>query len=171
MPRPFLAILLLSLAAACSKPELQTVTLQGYGHFQVPKAWELHGEVEGELGFVHAELPGVELWVKGDIEDFGTALTVEHIRVMLGKQANLDYGGAISRLSMGGNAVIRHPIRGESQDEPDALRWIVAQPHRGGLVRMDVSIEYMPGEVPQAELDALFEAFDPGVSDARFTRI
>ena len=168
--RAFVACLALLLLIACSAaPELQTVSYQKLASFQVPKAWAPRGEVEGELQFVHSEHPSVELWVSGETRDLGHTLNTAGLRSMIGREVNLEYGGAVSRLSLGGNAVIRYPTQGEGQDEPDAVRWIVARPWSGShMLRLDVSIEYPAGDLAPAALEELVAEIDPTVSDARF---
>ncbi|MAE95308.1 MAG: hypothetical protein CL910_11660 [Deltaproteobacteria bacterium] len=168
--RLLLAWLVLSPIAACSPPpELQTVSYRQLASFQAPEAWASRGEVDGELQFVHARHPEVELWVSGESQDLGHTLTIGHLRSLIGREVNLEYGGAVSRLSMGGNAVVRYPTRGEAQDEPDAVRWIVARLWSGShMLRLDVSIEYLVGDIEPAEFEALVAEIDPTVSDARF---
>lgn len=168
--RAFVGCLAQLLLLGCSAaPEFQTVSYQKLVSFQLPTAWAARGEVDGELQFVHSEHPDVELWVKGETQDLGYAVNTAGLRSLIGREVNLEYGGAVSRLSLGGNAVIRYPTQGDGQDEPDAVRWIVARPWSGThMLRLDVSIEYPAGDLPPAELEELVAEIDPTVSDARF---
>lgn len=173
MHRPVLSlisILVFVLALGCaSEPELQTVEFQKLAYFQAPIDWLPKGSTGDGLLFEHAEFPGVRLWVDGRIDQIGGNVTATVIRGMIGKEINLEYGGAISRVSLTGNAVVRWKTEGVEQDESDMVNWIVAKPYAGSnIIRMEVSLEYDPDIVDGSEVDALVEQMDPYLSDAGF---
>ncbi len=164
-----LAVLAAALASGCAEPPaLQTIRFRELAYFEASEDWVSQGQVDGELRFVHAEDDDIVLWVGGDSEQIGAAITTGALRSLLGREANLEYGGATSRLSMAGNAVIRFASEGEAQDEPSSVRWWVARPWGGShILKIDVSIEY-PAELDPAEIEPIIESLDPLVADARF---
>ncbi len=165
-----LSVFLFALTLGCAgEPELQTVDFNGFAYFEAPSDWLPKGSTSDGLLFEHAEYPGVRLWVSGRADQVGTHVPATAIRGMIGKEVNLEYGGAISRISLTGNAVIRWKTEGVEQDESDMVNWIVAKPHAGSnILRMEVSLEYDPDVVDGSEMEALVELMDPYLSDAGF---
>ncbi len=165
-----LSVLVLGLALGCAgEPELQTVEFKKFAYFQAPTDWLPKGNTSDGLLFEHAEYPGVRLWVDGRVDQVGGNITATVIRGMIGKEINLEYGGAISRVSLTGNAVIRWKTEGVEEDDSDMVNWIVAKPHAGSnVLRMEVSLEYDPDVVDSSEMEALVEQMDPYLSDAGF---
>ncbi len=168
--RSLIVVLALGGLLACAgESERQTIAYRGLATFQASPAWTPLPSGEEVVGFEHADYPGVELWITGETEEIGGTLSSEHVRALLGREVNLKYGGAISRLSMEGNAVIRFETEAEGQGGTDQVRWIVARPWSSGhILRLDVSIEYEPGVVSADELEEIVADVDPGVSDTYF---
>lgn len=162
--------LLVFLHVGCAgEGDRQTIKYRGLATFEASPAWTpLESGVE-HVGFEHEDYPGVELWITGETEEIGGALSSEHVRALLGREVNLKYGGAVSRLSMEGNAVIRFETEAEGHGGTDQVRWIVARPWSSGhILRLDVSIEYEPGILSAEELEEIVDDFDPGVADTTF---
>ncbi len=165
-----LSVLIVALALGCARePDLQKVEFKKLAYFQASTDWLPKGSTSEGLLFEHAEYPGVRLWVDGRIDQIGGTINATVIRGLIGKEINLEYGGAISRVSLTGNAVIRWKTEGVEQDDSDMVNWIVAKPYAGSnIIRMQVSLEYDPDVVDGSEMDALVEQMDPHLSDAGF---
>ncbi len=164
-------------AVGCSGDEAPTrpVTLGNRLDMVIADAWELEGGDARSLVFVHRELGEVRLHIAAHEEEFpGGPLTVQSVKSTLGRDLNLQYGGVVSRISMGGNAMIRY-ARDVTDEYDDTLRseeWVLARPAGyQQIARIQISLQMPPEAAGDPRVAEIVEALDRRVGDAKIPAV
>ena len=170
----FLVIsLLVSTGIGCSGEPAPTrpVQLAGFLDMKIDDAWDL--EASGPEGrvYLHRQLGEVRLHIEARNEDLeGGPLQVQSVKSLLGRELNSVYGGVISRVSMGGNAMIHYEraVTDEYDDTLHSEEWVLARPSGySHIARIDISLQMPPEIASDPRIIALVEGLDQQVGDAR----
>jgi len=93
---------------------------------------------------------------------------------MIGKELNVEYGGVSTRVSLGGNAMIKYS-RDVTDEYDDVLRreeWVLVKPiGHGDLTRVELSLRIPAATWRDAAIPVLVERLDKQVGDARIPRV
>ncbi len=140
---------------------------------QIAEAWQLERDSEAGRVYRHAKVGDVRLQIVAGTEEYGSPLKVAHVKSLIGKELNLEYGGVTTRVSFGGNAMIRYSR--EVIDEDDvahfAQEWVIAKPvGYGDVARIEISLLVPPQDLNDPAIPALIEALDQQVGDATIPR-
>ena len=166
---------LATLVVACTSEEPTRRVQWGQGMLDmvISQSWQLEADDEEGRVFTHGDLRGVTLHVTGETERFGHPLRVTDVKTMLGKELNLEYGGVSSRVSFGGNAMIKYVRELEDEDDQPihCEEWVLAKPvGYGDFARVEISLRMSPEKRSRPEVQALIDALDKRVGDATIPR-
>ncbi|MFK7896652.1 MAG: hypothetical protein AB8G23_12500 [Myxococcota bacterium] len=168
-----LGTFLLSLALGCEgeAPDAFRVQLdQGALDMKLSNEWGLKEGGQTRRVYVHQRMTGVELHLVTDREDMGAPLLVPHVKELIGKELNRKYGGVSTRVSLGGNAMIRY-TRNTEDEVGDPLRreeWVLAKPvGRSEVQRVEISVLIPEVAEHYSGLPAVLAALDKRVGDGR----
>jgi hypothetical protein len=172
-----LAFLGLSGLVSCTAGDPPTRTVkfdQDMLELSISDVWQLERSTEEGLVFFQNELDDVRLHIAARIESFGFPLKLLAVKSLIGKELNLEYGGVSTRVSLGGNAMIKYsPDVTDEYD--DALRmeeWVLAKPvGYGDIARVEISLTLPATTQSHSAIPMLVERLDKQVGDARIPRV
>lgn len=180
MTRSLSFVVLLAAAlglAGCSAEEPPTRRLQ-WGpdliDMAISEDWDVERDDAAERIYAHPDYDGLRLHVSGGTEEFGHPLRVTDVKSMIGREINHEFGGAITRMSLAGNAMIRYAReRVDDYDDPlHCVEWILAKPvGHGDFARVEISLRMPPEVRARPEVQALIEVLDRRVGDAKIPRV
>lgn len=165
-----------ALLFGCSADEEPTVRVQLGGDvldMAISDQWEREEGGQEHRIYRHKRYGEVRLHLSSELEDVGSPLLVPHVKEMIGKELNREFGGVSTRVSMGGNAMIKY-TRLDEDEYGDARRreeWVIARPvGRSDVLRVSISL-WIPESAESYEgLPELISTLDRHVGDARIPR-
>jgi len=135
--------------------------------------WELEKSTDEGRVYIHKELEDVRLHFSSVTEDFGNPLRVTDVKSLIGRELNLKYGGVSTRVSLGGNAMIKY-TRAALDDAGGEVRqeeWVVAKPvGHSDIARVEISLRIPVHAESHPSIPILIEGLDKQVGDARIPR-
>ncbi len=172
---PFL-ILLALLVGACSTQSAPSKPVQmDYEMLDmlISEDWQLETAEPQNLVYTHNGLANVSLHFSSRLDEFGSPLQVAHVKSMIGKELNRQYGGVRTRISLGGNAMVDYS-RDLVDDDDVSLRareWVVAKPvGHGDIVRVLISLQSPATAETDTSISEMIEVLDKQIGDARIPR-
>ncbi|MBJ21248.1 MAG: hypothetical protein GY910_02645 [bacterium] len=81
---------------------------QGMLDMAISDRWELERSTEEGRIYFHREHEALRLHIWGWGENMGQPLRVTDVKSLVGRELNLAYGGVSTRVSLGGNAMIKY---------------------------------------------------------------
>ena len=161
---------------ACSSEDEPTRSVQfgeGLLDMAISDAWELESSTDAGRVYTHKDLDEVRLHFEGRTEDLGQPVNLVGVKGMVGKELNRAYGGVSTRVSMGGNAMIRY--KREVMDEYDeplhSEEWVLVKPVGfSDMARVEISLRMPAGSVGHPKIPELMDRLDKQVGDARIPR-
>jgi len=170
------ALVLLAASFGCGgdpEPTRRVQIGQGLLDMVISDLWELEESTEEGRVYIHKEFENVRLHFSSDTEDFGNPLRVTDVKGLIGRELNLKYGGVSTRVSLGGNAMIKY-TRTVLDDDGAELRleeWVVAKPvGHSDIARVEISLRIPAQAENHPSIPALIEGLDRQVGDARIPR-
>ena len=161
----------------CSEdPEpLRRVQLGGGAlDIMISQDWDLERETENGRVYLHRDLEDVRLHFADSTENFGSPLRVPDVKSLIGKELNIEYGGVSSRVSLGGNAMMKY-VRLVPDDAGEDLRseeWVLAKPvGYGDIARVEISLRIPEHVEIDPAIPRLVDSLDRQVGDARIPRV
>ena len=165
-----LAAFAVTVSLACSqKPPEQAISFHnGILNISISDQWQLQRDSGKKAYYKHA-LTGVKLTFEDQTSDFGAPMTVQGVRSVIGSELNLRYGGVNARLGYGGNAVLSYERQiEEGRNKIHTQNWVVAHPlGYGAIARVAITLKVADGEQGTAEFEAIVQALDTQVGDAK----
>jgi hypothetical protein len=175
--RSLLAVLVLVTASlGCSgdpEPTRRVQLGEGLLDMMISDLWELEETTDEGRVYIHKEFENVRLYFSSSTEDFGNPLRVTAVKSLIGRELNLKYGGVSTRVSLGGNAMIKYTrtIVDEAGGEVRLEEWVVAKPvGHSDIARVEISLRIPVHAESHPSIPALIEGLDKQVGDARIPR-
>jgi len=175
--RSLLAVLMLcSAVVGCGgdpEPTRRVQLENGLLDMMISELWELEENTDEGRVYLHKEFENVRLHLSTDTEDFGNPLRVTAVKSMIGRELNLKYGGVSTRVSLGGNAMIKYTrtVVDEGGAELRLEEWVVAKPvGHSDIARVEISLRIPAEAENHPSIPALIEGLDKRVGDARIPR-
>jgi hypothetical protein len=135
--------------------------------------WELESSSEEGRVYFHREHDALRLRFEARIENVGQPLRVRDLKSMVGRELNYEFGGVSTRVSFGGNAMIKYTR--EFQDEYDdsihSEEWVLVRPTGfDDMTRVEISLWIPESMRSSPGIPALIEELDKQLGDARIPR-
>ena len=168
-----LATISLALAATvgCSQkePEQPVSFNNGRLNMSISDQWKLQRDSGQKAYYKHGTAPNAKLTFEDQTRDFGVPMTVQAVRSALGSELNLSYGDVPARLGYGGTAVLSYERQlKEGSKHVHTNNWVVAHPlGYGAVARVEITLKVPDGEQGTAEFQAMVDAIDNQVGDAK----
>jgi len=164
-------------ALACGGgDEMPTQAVQfgrGMLDMSIGDVWQLESASDEARVYVHRDYEELRLELEGITEEFGHPLRVSDVKSIIGKELNRTYGGVSTRVSLGGNAMIKYH-RDLIDEYDDAIRtedWVLAKPTgQGDITRIEISLRMPEALRANPKIAALIEQLDRQAGDARIPR-
>lgn len=147
---------------------------QGKLDMVISTRWELADSSDDLRVYTHPDFPGLQLHFENSTEVFGSPLRVTQVKSLIGQELNREYGGTSSRVTMGGNALMRYRRLVSDPDGEEILsqEWVVAKPvGHGDIARVAVSLHVPRSIETDPSLPQLIETLDRRLGDARIPRV
>ena len=175
--RVFVGASLLLCAVACGgRDDVPTQAVQfgrGMLDMSIGDVWQLESASDEARVYVHRDYEELRLELEGITEEFGHPLRVSDVKSIIGKELNRAYGGVSTRVSLGGNAMIKYH-RDLIDEYDDAIRtedWVLAKPTgQGDITRIEISLRMPEALRANPKIEALIEQLDLQAGDARIPR-
>ena len=169
------ALSLCAMLIGCGSDEPTRVVQFDEGRLEmaISEDWELEISSLLDRVYAHNEIDNLRLHIVSRIDDYGSPLQVPHIKGVIGKELNLQYGGVTSRVSLGGNAMMRYTrsVADESGEEMRAEEWVIARPIAySHVARVDISLRIPTTAQSHPSIATLIDRLDKQVGDARIPR-
>lgn len=162
--------------SACTAEKEPTVRVQlGQSalDMMISDQWKREESSTESRSYRHKRFTGVELHLSSEVEDLGSPLLVPHVKELIAKELNRRFGGVSTRVSLGGNAMIKYS-RMDEDDYGDSRRreeWVIAKPVGfSEVLRVSISLRIPEVAESYEGLPALISALDRRVGDARIPR-
>ena len=160
----------LAAAVGCSQkqPEQPISFNKGRLNMAISDQWQLQRD-GGKKAFYQHATSNVKLSFEDQTTDYGTPMTVQGVRSAIGSELNLRYGGVNARLGFGGNAVLTYERQvDEGRKKVHTQNWVIAHPFGyGAVARVAITLKVPDGEQGTPEFQALVQALDAQVGDAK----
>ncbi len=164
-------VLALVAALGCdSGPPPQHVNFaDGILNMDISQDWVLQRDGGKKAFYKHGVLEDVKLSFENQTADFGTPMNVQGVRSAIGSELNLAYGGVDARLGFGGCAVLTYKRHvKEGRKDVYTHNWVVAHPYGyGAIARVAITLKVPDGRQGTPEFQALVDALDRQVGDAK----
>ena len=149
-----------------------------FGHgmldMSIADAWQLESADEESRVYVHRDYEALRLELAGITEEFGHPLRVVDVKSLIGKELNRIHGGVSTRVSLGGNAMIKYTsdLIDEYDDAIHTEDWVLAKPTgQGDITRIEISLHIPEDLRTHPKIAALIEQLDLQAGDARIPRV
>lgn len=168
---PVMAVVLLLAALGCdSTPPGQPISFaNGILNMSIAPEWVLQRDTGERAFYSHGQLEDVKLSFENQTADYGSPMTVSGVRGAIGSELNRRYGTVEARLGYGGCAVLTYPLKvSEGRKQVYTRNWVVAHPYGyGAIARVAITLQVPDGQQATPEFQALVDALDKQVGDAR----
>lgn len=166
-----------ALLSGCSEEPEPTQRVQ-YGtdllDMVISDRWALESSTPDEHVYRHKDVDDVRLRLSNQVEDFGQPLRIPQVKAIVGKELNMTYGGVSTRVSLGGNAMIKYTRFSDDADLSEAMRleeWVLAKPTgHSEILRVEISLQIPPESEEDPALPSIIHTLDQQVGDARIPR-
>ena len=170
-----LALWLAAALTACSGSEPTRVVQLDEGRLEmaISEDWELESSSPLDRVYSHKEIENLRLHIGSQIDDYGSPVQVAHVKGVIGKELNLQYGGVTTRVSLGGNAMMSYSrsVSDDSGEELRAQEWVIAKPiGYSHVARVDISLRIPKSAESHPKIAELIDRLDKQVGDARIPR-
>ncbi len=158
-------------ALGCSKPEpVQPVDFyNGRLSMSISDKWVLQRDSGNKAYYRYGDSKQIKLSFEDQTRDFGVPMTVRGVRSAIGTELNLRYGSVTARIGYGGTAVLSYEQAAkDGRKKAFTQNWVVAHPlGYGAVARVAITLKVPDGEQGTPEFQALVEALDKQVGDAK----
>ncbi len=176
--RVFVGASLLLCAVACGgRDDVPTQAVQfgrGMLDMSIGEVWQLESASDEARVYIHRDYEALRLELAGITEAFGHPLRVTDVKSMIGKELNRLHGNVSTRVSFGGNAMIKYhrDLVDEYDDAIHTEDWVIAKPTgQGDITRIEISLRIPEDLRTNPKIAALIEQLDRQAGDARIPRV
>lgn len=157
-----------ALVACGSSEPVQSISFNQRLNMDISQQWVPAKSQDKKASYKLGEAKGIELLFEDQTRDYGSPMTVQSVRSVIGTELNLRHGGVDARVSMGGNALLAYPLStSHGREKVYTHNWVVAKPiGYSGVVRVNITLRVPEGQQSSPEIQAMIETLDKQVGDA-----
>ena len=166
----FMAMLFISCTS--ESPTRKVSLSHGMLEMVISESWKLETTDSQSRVYTHVSHDDARLHISSQLEEFGSPMRVVHVKAMIGKELNLEFGGVRTRVSLGGNAMMDYSREVLVDDAPlHAREWVLARPVGfSDIARVLISLQVPPARQSDPSILEMIEILDKQVGDARIPR-
>ena len=164
----FLAALGATLGCDSAPPSKSIQFANGMLQMSISEDWVLQRDAGKQAFYKHGLMSNAKLTFENQTFDFGTPMTLQAVRSVIGTELNRRYGGVNARLGYGGCAVLSYEHKEkEGGRSVYTQNWVVAHPLGYGAVsRVAITLTVPDGQQATQEFQLIVDTLDKQVGDA-----